>query len=181
MDTDTPKTVVTHGKNCSHVFSGELTEHPGINHMSLIHIRLSDKLSVSHSICYRPCFNPCDVLSINNVPIYSKPSPLLCLVDNDIMFVNLSIYLYICLYAYQYGVIYTVNVPHLKPSRTVSHKTYVNSITPRLYKVPNVHSNIIHNADGDRSHTCRVMPTILGQTRKGINHTVSKSNSRYGE
>jgi hypothetical protein len=181
MDTDTPKTGVTHGKNCSHVFSGELTEHPGANHMSSIHIRLSDKLSVSRSICYCPCFNPCDVLSIKNVPIYSKPSPLLGLVDNDIMFVNLSIYLYICLCAYKYGVVYTVNVPHLKLSRTVSHKTYVNSTNPRLYKVPNVHSTSIHNADGDRSHTCRVLPFILGQTRKRINHTFSKSNSRYGE
>jgi hypothetical protein len=181
MDTDTPKMSVTHGKNCSRVFSGELTEHPGANHMSSIHIRLSDTLSVSRFICCRPCFNPCDVLSIKNVTNYSKPSPLLRLVDNIIMFVNLSIYLYICICAYQYGVICTVNVPQHKLSKTVSQKTYVNSTTPRLYKVPNVHSTSIYNADGDRSHTCRVLPIILRQTRKGTNHTFSKSSSRYGE
>jgi hypothetical protein len=181
MDTDIPKTVETHGKKCSRVILGELTEHPGANHMPSIHIRLLTKISVSLFICYRPCFNPCDVLSIKSVPNYSKPSPIICLVDIDIMFDNLSIYLYICICSYQYGVVCTANAPQHKPSKTVSQKPYVSSTTSHLYKVPNEHVNSIYNADGDRSHTCRVLPIILGPTRKGIKHTFSKSSSRYGE
>jgi hypothetical protein len=181
MDTDTHKTVVTHGKNCSRMFSGDLTKNPGVNYISLIHTRLQDKLSVSRSICYRPFANPCDVLSINNEPIYSNPSSLLCLVDNDTMSANLTLYPYTCLCAYQYGVIYTVNVPHQNPSISGKNIIYVYSTTPRLYKASNVHSTNFHTADGDISHTCRIMPSILGQTRKGINYTVSKSNSWYGE
>ncbi len=181
MDTDTHKTVVTHGKNCSHMFSGELMRNPGVNHIQLIHTCLPDKLSASCSICCRPYVNKCVVLSINNVPNSSNHISLLCLVDIDNMFVNLTIYLYTCSCAYQYGVVYTVNLPHHKSSRTARNIIYVYSTTSRLYIVSNVHSISTHNADGDSSHTCRVLPSILGKTLKGINLTVSKSNSRYGE
>ncbi len=184
MDTDTHKTVVTHGKKCYHMFSGELMRNPGANYTNLLHICLPEKLSASCSRCYRPYVNKCVVLSVNIVPISSNHNLLLCLVDNDNMFVNLTIYLYACSCAYQYRVVYIVNIvnePHHKFSRTVRNIIYVYSITSRLYKVSKVHSISTHKADGDSSRTCRVLPSILGKTLKGINLTVSKTNSRYGE
>ena len=154
---------------------------PGVNHNQLINNYLLFKLSNSCYICCRPYVNKCVVLSIKNVPTSSNHILVLCLVDIDNMFVNLKICLYTYSCAYQYRVVYTVNTPHHKSSRTARNIVYVYSTTSRLYKVSTVHNISTHNVVGDSSHTCRILPSMLGKTLKGINLTVSKSNSRYGE
>jgi hypothetical protein len=122
MDTDTHKTVAAHGKNYSHMFSGDLMRNPDVNHNQLINNCLLFMLSNS---CCRPYVNKCVVLSIKNVPTSSNHILVLCLVDIDNMFVILKICLYTYSCAYQYRVVYTVNTPLHKSSRTARNIVYV--------------------------------------------------------